>query len=70
MMDVQGLPVAAFSIPAPLHESTLVQQLFEFMLTMGGLERLIGGKACSSEKLDAQWPEMISPHRADVVRKT
>lgn len=69
MVDAQGLPVAACTTSASPHESTLVQQLFEFMITKQGPERLIGDKAYDSDKLDDQLEsmgvEMIAPHRAN-----
>jgi len=65
MVDAQGLPVAACTTSANPHESTLVQQFFEFMITKQGPERLIGDKAYDSDKLDDQLEsmgvEMIAP---------
>lgn len=42
MVDAKGLPVAACSTTASAHESHLVQQLFEFMVSDNMPERLIG----------------------------
>ena len=51
------------------HECTLVQGLFDFMLTEQMPERLIGDKAYDSDPLDEelaeQGVEMIAPHRAN-----
>jgi transposase len=69
MVDAQGLPTAACSTSASPHESGLVQQLFEFMISRDGPERLIGDKAYDSDKLDAQMQamgvELIAPHRSN-----
>lgn len=69
MVDAQGLPLAAYSTSASPHESGLVQELFEFMVTQEGPQRLIGDKAYDSDKLDQQMEsmgvEMISPHRSN-----
>jgi len=69
MIDARGLPVAVDTAPANPHESTLVQQLFEFMLTDEVPERLIGDKAYDNdaldEKLAEQGIEMIAPHRSN-----
>jgi transposase len=49
------------------HESTLVQGLFDFMLTGQMPERIIGDKAYDSDALDEAMAdegiEMIAPHR-------
>lgn len=49
------------------HESTLVQSLFDFMLTEEKPERIIGDKAYDSDKLDAALAEdgmdMVAPHK-------
>ncbi len=67
MVDAQGLPVAVATGSASPHESTLVQELFTFMLSAQPPERLIGDKAYDSDGLDAvmaeQGVEMIAPHR-------
>lgn len=67
MVDAKGLPVAAYSTSASPHESGLVQELFQFMITAQPPERLIGDKAYDSDRLDAalaaQGVELISPHR-------
>jgi transposase len=69
MVDAVGLPVAACATSAGPHESTLVQELFNFMLSSQMPERLIGDKAYDSDKLDTaladQGVEMISPHRSN-----
>jgi len=69
MVDAHGLPVAISTCSASPHESQLVQELFDFMLTEQMPERLIGDKAYDSDKLDEQMAErgieMISPHRGN-----
>jgi transposase len=54
---------------ATQHECTLVQGLFDFMLTEQMPERIIGDKAYDSDPLDEamaeQGVEMIVPHRGD-----
>ena len=69
MVDAQGLPMAAYTTNASVHESGLVQELFSFMVTQEGPQRLIGDKAYDSDKLDRQMQdmnvEMISPHRSN-----
>ena len=63
-----GLPVAVTTGSASPHESTLVQGLFDFMLTLDAPERIIGDKAYDSdaldEELDDECIEMIAPHRS------
>jgi transposase len=72
MVDARGLPVAVSTCSASPHESRLVQELFDFMLTSKPPERLIGDKAYDSDALDEQMAgrgvEMIAPHRSN--RKT
>ncbi len=67
LVDARGLPVSVETMAANTHESQLVQQLFDFMLTREMPERLIGDKAYDSDALDeelaAQGVELISPHR-------
>lgn len=67
LVDARGLPVAVATGSASPHESTLVQQLFEFMLTVELPERMIGDKAYDSDALDEGMDdlgvEMIAPHR-------
>jgi transposase len=69
LVDAQGLPVAVDTAPANSHESTLVQQLFTFVLTEEIPDKVIGDKAYDSDKLDAAMKgagvEMIAPHRAN-----
>ena len=69
LVDARGLPVAVDTAPANPHESTLVQQLFEFMLTNEVPERLIGDKAYDSdplaEDLAQRGVELIAPHRSN-----
>lgn len=67
LVDARGLPVAVTTGSASPHESTLVQQLFDFMLTVELPERVIGDKAYDSDALDEDMDdlgvEMIAPHR-------
>jgi transposase len=69
MVDAAGLPVAVDTMSAAPHEATLVQGLFDFMLTSEAPERLIGDKAYDSDGLDeelaAQGVELIAPHRSN-----
>lgn len=67
LVDARGLPVAVDTAPASPHESTLVQRLFDFMLTEQTPERVIGDKAYDSDALDEELAEdgieLIAPHR-------
>jgi transposase len=67
LVDARGLPVAVDTTSASPHESTLVQQLFDWMLSEETPERIIGDKAYDSDALDAelaeQGVELIAPHR-------
>ena len=67
LVDARGLPVAVTTGSAGPHESTLVQGLFEFMLTAEEPERIIGDKAYDSDALDDDLDneciELIAPHR-------
>jgi len=69
LVDARGLPVAVDTMSAAPHECTLVQGLFDFMLTEEAPKRIIGDKAYDSDKLDAamaeQGIEMIAPHRGN-----
>jgi len=69
LVDARGLPVAIETTSATPHESKLVQQLFDFMLTSATPERVIGDKAYDDDGLDArlagQGVELIAPHRAN-----
>lgn len=69
LIDARGLPVAVHTAPANPHESKLVQQLFDFMLTTHMPERVIGDKAYDSDALDEELAddgvELIAPHRAN-----
>ena len=67
LVDARGLPVAVDTLSAAPHECTLVQGLFDFMLTQETPERIIGDKAYDSDQLDDAMAEdgieMIAPHR-------
>lgn len=67
LVDARGLPVAVTTGSAGPHESTLVQGLFDFMLTTEAPERIIGDKAYDSDMLDddlaQEGIQMIAPHR-------
>lgn len=69
LVDARGLPVAIDATSASPHESQLVQQLFEFMLTAQTPQRVIGDKAYNSDALDEQLAEqgieLIAPHRSN-----
>ena len=69
MVDANGLPIAVNTGSASPHESTLVEPLFDFMISVDFPEKLIGDKAYDSDRLDealaAKGVEMISPHRAN-----
>lgn len=73
LVDARGLPVAVHTGSATPHESKLVQQLFDFMLTIEMPERVIGDKAYDSdaldEDLDDEGVEMIAPHRSSRLPK-
>jgi transposase len=68
LVDARGLPVSVDTTSASPHESTLVQRLFDFMLTEDAPERVIGDKAYDSDPLDEQLAEqgteLIAPHRS------
>lgn len=67
LVDARGLPLAVNTTSATPHESRLVQQLFDFMLTTQTPERMVGDKAFDSDELDeamaARGTEVIAPHR-------
>ena len=69
MVDAKGLPIAVNTGKASPHECTLVEPLFDFMVTVDFPEKLIGDKAYDSDKLDQtleEWGvEMIAPHRSN-----
>ena len=69
LVDARGLPLAVDTMSAGPHESTLVQGLFDFMLTDEMPERVIGDKAYDSdplaETLDEFGVELIAPHRSN-----
>ena len=68
MVEANGLPLAVNTGSASPHESTLVEPLFDFMISVDFPQKLIGDKAYDSDRLDQEWAargvEMISPHRA------
>ena len=69
IVDAGGLPVAVNTGSASPHESTLVEPLFDFMMTVDFPGILIGDKAYDSDKLDENMARMgvefISPHRCN-----
>lgn len=69
LVDARGLPVAVDTMSASPGECTLVQGLFDFMLTEHKPERVIGDKAYDSDGLDQDMAqrgiEMIAPHRSN-----
>src|SRR5262245_23567229 len=68
LVDAKGLPVAVDTAPANRYEGHLVQQLFEFMLPLEPVTRVIGDKAYDNDALDKKLAkdgvELISPHRS------
>jgi len=69
LVDARGPPVAVDTMSAAPHECTLVQGLFDFMLTEQRPEYIVGDKAYDSDRLDDaladEGIEMIAPHRAN-----
>lgn len=69
LVDAKGLPVAVSTAPANPHESSLIHELFGFMLSSELPERVIGDNAYDSDALDEtlalQGMEMIAPNRAN-----
>ena len=67
LVDARGLPVAVDTTSASPHESQLVQQLFDWVLTEEIPERVIGDRAYDSDALDEaladEGIELIAPHR-------
>ena len=67
LVDARGLPVAVSTAPANRHESRCVQELFDFMLPLEPLDKVVGDMAYDSDRLDAEMAakgiELISPHR-------
>ena len=74
LVDARGLPVAVDTAPASPHESRMVQQVFDFMLSTDYPERLIGDKAYGSDplgdELGEQGIELIAPHRSNRKKET
>lgn len=74
LVDARGLPVSVHTASASPHESQLVQQLFEFMLTRVTPDRVIGDKAYDSDALDemlaCEGTDLIAPHRANRKRRS
>lgn len=69
MVDRKGLPIAVNTGSASPQESTLVEPLFDFMVSVDFPDKLIGDKAYDSDRLDEtlarKGVEMIAPHRAN-----
>ena len=69
LVDARGLPVAVDTTSAAPHESQLVQQLFDWVLTEEQPTRIIGDKAYDSDQLDDDLAEygveLIAPHRSN-----
>ena len=69
MADAGGLPISVSTGSASPHESTLVQQLFDFMPSSDLPEKLVDDKAYDSDRLDqdlaAKGVELIAPHRSN-----
>ncbi len=69
LVDAGGLPVAVDTMSATPHESTLVQVLFDFMLTQQTPERIVGDKAYDSDRLDDAMADkgidLFAPHKVN-----
>ena len=67
LVDANGLPMSVETMSATPHEATLVQRLFDFMLSCEAPERIVGDKAYDSDRLDDELAEqgidMVAPHR-------
>ncbi len=66
--DASGIPAAACLAGASPHEVKLVETALDSLFIAGKSEKLIGGKAYDSDKLDndllkKQGVEMTAPHR-------
>ena len=74
MVDARGLPITVDTCSASPHESTLVQELFDFMLTSTPPVKVIGDRAYDSDKLAedlaARGTELIAPNRRNRKYKT
>jgi transposase len=72
MVDAHGLPIAACAASAQPHESTLVQQLFDFVVTVGQPQRVVADRAYDADPLDAelarQGVKLIAPHKRNRVK--
>ena len=68
-VDYKSFSVSVNTGSASPHESQLVEQWFDFMISVEHPELLIGDKACDSDKLDEAMAqrgiEMIAPHRSN-----
>jgi transposase len=67
--DAHGLPLAVHPASASPHEITLVEATIDEAVTVGRPRRLIGDRACDSDRLDQKLAqcgiELIAPHRND-----
>lgn len=74
LVDARRLPVAVATGSATPHESTAVLGLFNFMLSEGTPDRIIGDKAYDSdalaEDMDDEDIELIAPHRRGRKKQT
>jgi transposase len=72
MVDAHGLPIAACAASAQPHERTLVQQLFDFIVTVGQPERVVADRAHDADQLDAELAQRnvkrIAPHKRNRVK--
>jgi len=68
-LDSKGLTISSNTGSASPPESKLVEQLFDFMISVDHPELLIGDKAYDSDKLDEAMAqrgiETIAPHRSN-----
>ena len=75
IVDRNGLPLAVTTHAANHHEVTLVQLTFDFYMIEAKPEKLVGDKACDSDRLDEDLKndgvEMIAPLKKNrVLQKT
>jgi transposase len=73
LTDAFGLPIAVDATSASPHEVTLVDDTLDACFLENVPEKVIGGKAYDSDKLDSKLArergvEMISPHKSNRVK--
>ena len=70
LTDAFGLPIAAWATSASPHEVTLVDQTLDACFLNSVPEKVVGDRACDSDKLDKRMAqergvEMIAPHKGN-----